>query len=126
MCREVTPDGGRNAYCPAMAERRAERKRCRPRPRRLEAAGYVLDRVMSELKLGPVPGGDLGRSRDREDRRAGVCRDHLCRDLRPRARGETDSVPAHRAVPRAPPPDRRFAPVLPRNEFISLDSVACP
>jgi IS30 family transposase len=55
VMREVSSNGGRDRYRPAMAERRAERERYRPRPRRLEAAGPLRDRVMAELRLGRSP-----------------------------------------------------------------------
>lgn len=35
---EVVANGGRGRYRPAVAERRADAKRCRPRPRRLVVA----------------------------------------------------------------------------------------
>ncbi len=55
IMREVERNGGRSAYRPAVAERRAEDQRCRPRPRRLEEPGALRDRVVSELVLGRSP-----------------------------------------------------------------------
>ena len=55
IAREVTCGGGRDRYRPATADRQAERARCRPRPRRLEALGGLRDRVTAELGLGRSP-----------------------------------------------------------------------
>jgi IS30 family transposase len=55
IMREVTANGGRGAYRPASAQRRAGMERRRTRPRRLEAAGELRDRVVRELKLGRSP-----------------------------------------------------------------------
>ncbi len=55
IMREVTANGGRSRYRPAIAERRAGKERCRPRPRRLEQAGELRDRVTRELGLGRSP-----------------------------------------------------------------------
>jgi len=52
VMREVTANGGRARYRPAIAERRADSARCRARPRRLEAPGALRDRVTAELRLG--------------------------------------------------------------------------
>lgn len=53
--REVEANCGRSAYRPAIAERRAEQLRCRLRPRRLEVAGELRERVIRELELGRSP-----------------------------------------------------------------------
>jgi IS30 family transposase len=55
IAREVDAGGGRCAYRPAVAERRAEACRRRARPRRLEAHGELRDRVTAELKAGRSP-----------------------------------------------------------------------
>jgi len=55
VMREVTANGGRARYRPAIAERRADSARCRARPRRLEAPGALRDRVTAELRLGRSP-----------------------------------------------------------------------
>jgi len=55
IMREVTANGGRGAYRPASAQRRGDKERRRTRPRRLEAAGELRDRVVRELKLGRSP-----------------------------------------------------------------------
>ena len=55
IAREVTAGGGRGRYRPAMAQRRAERARCRPRRRRLEVPGPLRDRIVAELRLGRSP-----------------------------------------------------------------------
>jgi len=55
IMREVTANGGRSRYRPAIAERRADSARCRARPRRLEAPGALRDRVTAELRLGRSP-----------------------------------------------------------------------
>lgn len=52
---EVVANGGRGHYRPAVAERRADTKRCRPRKRRLALAGALRDRVTRELTLGRSP-----------------------------------------------------------------------
>ncbi|MGH9077750.1 MAG: IS30 family transposase [Acidimicrobiales bacterium] len=55
VMREVSANGGRERYRPALAERRAEKERCRPRQRRLALAGALRDRVTAELRLGRSP-----------------------------------------------------------------------
>lgn len=55
VMREVTTNGGRGRYRPAVAERRADRERCRPRRLRLASPGPLWDRVTAELKLGRSP-----------------------------------------------------------------------
>ncbi|MHB1553397.1 MAG: helix-turn-helix domain-containing protein [Acidimicrobiales bacterium] len=45
VMREVLANGGRARYRPALAERRADKERCRLRPRRLELPGELRDRV---------------------------------------------------------------------------------
>jgi IS30 family transposase len=55
VMREVAANGGRGHYRPAVAERRADKERCRPRLRRLEVAGALRDRVTQELTLGRSP-----------------------------------------------------------------------
>jgi IS30 family transposase len=55
IAREVTAYGGRGFYRPAAADRHAQRARCRPRPRRLELAGELRDRVTAELRSGRSP-----------------------------------------------------------------------
>jgi len=55
IMREVTANGGRDRYRPAGAERRAGTQRRRARPRRLEVAGILRDRVTAELRLGRSP-----------------------------------------------------------------------
>jgi IS30 family transposase len=55
VMREVVANGGRGHYRPALAERRADKERCRPRPHRLALAGALRDRVTAELKLGRSP-----------------------------------------------------------------------
>ena len=55
VMREVTANGGRGHYRPALAERRADEERCRPRPRRLALPGALRERVTAELKLGRSP-----------------------------------------------------------------------
>jgi len=53
--REVTRNGGRARYRPALSERRAERKRSRTRDRVLAEPGGLRDRVRSELAEGRSP-----------------------------------------------------------------------
>jgi len=53
--REVAANGGRSHYRPALAERRAETQRCRPRLQRLALAGLLRERVTAELRLGRSP-----------------------------------------------------------------------
>ncbi len=55
IMREVEANGGRSRYRPAMAERRSDSMRRRPRSRRLEQVGPLRDRVTAELKLGRSP-----------------------------------------------------------------------
>jgi transposase, IS30 family len=55
VMREVAANGERGHYRPAVAERRAEKERCRPRQRRLALAGPLRDRVTAELTLGRSP-----------------------------------------------------------------------
>jgi IS30 family transposase len=55
VMREVTANGGRSRYRPAIADRRADRQRGRVRPRRLELPGALRDRVTAELRLGRSP-----------------------------------------------------------------------
>jgi len=55
VMREVTGGGGRERYRPASAEWQANKKRYRPRPRRLEVPGMLRDRVRTELALGRSP-----------------------------------------------------------------------
>lgn len=55
VMREVTANGDRGHYRPALAERRAAKERCRPRMRRLEVPGALRDRVTAELALGRSP-----------------------------------------------------------------------
>jgi IS30 family transposase len=55
IMREVTANGGRAGYRPAIAERRADTERCRARPRRLETPGALRERVTAELRLGRSP-----------------------------------------------------------------------
>ena len=62
VMREVTANGGRDHYRPSLAERRAERERCRPRGRRLATVGPLRDRVTTELKLGRSPVAIWARS----------------------------------------------------------------
>jgi len=55
VMREVAANGGRGHYRPALAERLAEKQRCRPRPHRLALAGPLRERVTAELTLGRSP-----------------------------------------------------------------------
>lgn len=55
IAREVDRNGGRHHYRAALADRRAQRCTKRPRPRRLETAGVLRDRVTSELRTGRSP-----------------------------------------------------------------------
>jgi IS30 family transposase len=55
VMREVSANGGRAGYRPAMAEQSAVVARRRDRPRRLEAEGPLRDRVTEELKMGRSP-----------------------------------------------------------------------
>jgi IS30 family transposase len=55
VMREVTANGGRSRYRPALSERRAEKGRRRSREPRLAKAGPLSDRVTAELKLGRSP-----------------------------------------------------------------------
>jgi IS30 family transposase len=55
IAREVSGHGGRDWYRPVTADRHAERARCRPRARRLEAPGELRDRITAELALGRSP-----------------------------------------------------------------------
>jgi IS30 family transposase len=55
IAREVTANGGRAHYRPAVADRRAGTSRCRPRGHRLGRAGPLRDRVTAELVLGRSP-----------------------------------------------------------------------
>jgi len=54
VMREVTRNGGRARYRPALSERRAERKRSRSRDRVLAEPGGLRDRVRSELARWPA------------------------------------------------------------------------
>lgn len=55
IAREVNRNGGRDAYRPAMADKRAERCRCRPRERVLSRPGWLRDRITGELTQGRSP-----------------------------------------------------------------------
>jgi IS30 family transposase len=55
ISREVTENGGRDRYRPALADERAARALRRPRPRRLAVLGALRDRVTTELKIGRSP-----------------------------------------------------------------------
>lgn len=55
VMREVEANGGRDGYRPAVADRRAETCRGRPRVSRLEVPGGLRDRVTAELRLGRSP-----------------------------------------------------------------------
>lgn len=55
VMREVMRNGGRDSYRPAMADKRAQRCRRRPRQRVLARPGWLRDRVTSELALGRSP-----------------------------------------------------------------------
>lgn len=55
IMREVTANGGRARYRPAVGDRRADTERSRARPRRLEVPGALRDRVTAELRLGRSP-----------------------------------------------------------------------
>ena len=55
VMREVTANGGRTRYRPAVAEGRSAKERCRSRRHRLALAGQLRDRVTAELKLGRSP-----------------------------------------------------------------------
>lgn len=55
IAREVTANGGRHQYRPAMAARRAEQALRRPRPCRLAQPGPLRDRVSAELAVGRSP-----------------------------------------------------------------------
>ena len=55
VMREVAANGGRSHCRPALAERRADKERCRSRQRRLALVGPLRDRVTSGLKLGRSP-----------------------------------------------------------------------
>lgn len=52
LSREVTANGGRGGYRPAVAQQVAERARRRPRQHRLAELGELRDRVTAELRLG--------------------------------------------------------------------------
>ena len=53
--RDVTVNGGRDRYRPAIADRRASEQLCRPRPARLSAPGALRDRVTGEITEGRSP-----------------------------------------------------------------------
>jgi IS30 family transposase len=55
ISREVTDNGGRHHYRPALADGRAAKALCRARPRRLAMPGPLRDRVTAELKTGRSP-----------------------------------------------------------------------
>ena len=55
VSREVTANGGRRRYRPALAERRSERCLHRPKTPILAAAGAMRDRVTAELRAGRSP-----------------------------------------------------------------------
>ena len=55
IARDVAAGGGRDVYRPVVAQRRAERARCRPRLRRLEMPGGLRERVTNELRAGRSP-----------------------------------------------------------------------
>ncbi|MBA2336670.1 MAG: IS30 family transposase [Acidimicrobiia bacterium] len=55
ISREVTLNGGRYRYRPAVAQRAGDMARRRHRPRRLQADGPLRDRVTAELRLGRSP-----------------------------------------------------------------------
>lgn len=55
VAREVARNGGRARYRAAMAQRAAERARCRPRPRILARRGPLRERVIAELAQGRSP-----------------------------------------------------------------------
>lgn len=55
VAREVNRHGGRHRYRPAIADKAADRARCRPRQRLLTAAGPLRERVTAELRVGRSP-----------------------------------------------------------------------
>ena len=55
IARDVTANGGRCGYRPALAERAAATARKRPRARLLARAGPLRDRVTAELRDGRSP-----------------------------------------------------------------------
>src|SRR5680860_1622329 len=55
ISREVTANGGRQAYRPALAERRSQRCLLRPKTPLLSVAGPLRDRVTNELRTGRSP-----------------------------------------------------------------------
>ncbi len=55
VMREVNRNGGRHAYRPVVADRRAAQQRRRPRERVLARPGWLRDRVTHELTLGRSP-----------------------------------------------------------------------
>jgi IS30 family transposase len=55
VMREVLGNGGRECYRPAIAERSADKRRCRPRQRRLARPDALRTRVATQLDLGRSP-----------------------------------------------------------------------
>ena len=55
IARDVTANGGRASYRPALAERAATKARKRPRERLLARPGPLRDRVTAELRNGRSP-----------------------------------------------------------------------
>lgn len=55
VSREVEANGGRGRYRPALAERRSQRSRGRPKTAVLAQPGELRDRVTAELTLGRSP-----------------------------------------------------------------------
>ena len=55
ISREVTANGGRRHYRPALAEQRSQRCLRRPRQPVLALAGPIRDRVTTELEIGRSP-----------------------------------------------------------------------
>lgn len=72
ISREVTANGGRRHYRPALAERRSERCLRRPKTPILALAGPVRDRVTAELKDGRSPEA-IWADLDAEDIAGRVC-----------------------------------------------------
>ena len=104
VMREVLANGGRARYRPALAERRADKERCRLRPRRLELPGELRDRVdTAEPKLGGSPEAiwaDLVAEGSVER----VCTETIYAALYAGVLGATDRVPADETQQQAPPP----------------------
>ena len=63
VCREISRNGGREKYRAHRAQSRAERGRCRPKARKMDADPVLRCRVVSGLRCGFSPDQVAGRLR---------------------------------------------------------------